>query len=201
MTSSTAVLTGTVLEKPPCANPSGNQCPVPQVTVTLSSGSTSYQVTSASVAPIGAYEFDNVQPGTYTVSFTRPGGVPTSTILTLTAGQHLPFNPVLAPAASVSGVVFNAGALPQATPLAGVEVRLFRADQFPSGQSRSTLTDANGTFRFVNVDAGSYVVQFAFPQGSPGQFTREIATLGLSEQRVLCPDSLTDPMVCAVQTG
>lgn len=203
LTSATAVLSGTVLEKPPCDNQTANQCPVGQITVTLGSGSTSYQVTSASVKPIGAYEFDNVQPGTYTLSFTRPGGVPTSTILTLTAGQHRPFDPVLAPAASVSGFVFTASAVPeQATHLAGVEVRLFRADQFPSGQSRSTLTDANGHFSFENVDAPqSYVVQFAFPQGSPGQFTRGITTLGLSQQLVLCPDSPGDPAACEVTTG
>jgi hypothetical protein len=163
--------------------------------VTLSSGSTSYQVTSAaaSSASPGAYEFDNVQPGTYTLSFTRPGGLPTSSILTLTAGTHKVFNPVLAPAAAVFGVVVKTNTN---TPAAGAEVRLFLSSQYPSGTSRVAITDSNGAFAFTNVDAPqSYVVQFAFPPGSAGQNTKEIPNLGLSQQLNVC-----SPNACTVTT-
>jgi hypothetical protein len=177
------------------------QCPVGGVTVTLSSGTTSYQVTSASTtsASPGAYEFDNVQPGTYTVSFTRPGGEPTSSILTLAAGSQKTLSPLLAPAASIFGTVYQAatGSTP-ITPAAGVEVRLFVATQYPSGTPRTVLTDGGGNFLFNNVDAPqSYVVEFRFPPGSPGQFTVG-ATLTLSQQDEICHPSTQN---CQVSVG
>ncbi len=222
MTSATAILSGTVLENHPGAcgttsppptiappetaplppttvAPVTTQCPVGQITVTLSSGTTSYQVTSAATSSTspGAYEFDHVQPGTYTVSFTRAGGVPTSSILTLTAGTHRVLNPVLAPAASIFGNVFQANLTPPA-PLLGAEIRLFRADQYPNGPSRVATTGANGFFKFDNVDAPqSYVVQFAFPPGSPGQFTMEILNLGLSMQDQICDPATHNCLVNA----
>jgi hypothetical protein len=236
LTSSTAILSGTVREDDtgaasfcalasgtpgpttttPATTPpttiageapvSGTPVPVGEVTVTLSSGTTSYQVTSASTlsARPGAYEFDNVQPGTYTLSFTRPGGQPTSSIIALAAGTHKVYDPVLSPAAAICGHVFKFGVTPLLA-VQGAEVRLFRADQYPSGVSQTMLTDARGFFEFVNVPAPqSYVVQFAFPQGAPGQFTVEIPTLGLSTQDVVCPH--TDPgnpmpVDCLVNTG
>jgi hypothetical protein len=215
MTSATAILSGVVSEsdKGSCPGttttapqdttlPPPVTCPIGQITVTLSSGTTSYQLTSASASSStpGAYEFDHVQPGTYTVSFTRIGGVPTSQLVILKAGVHSMVNPLLAAAASVVGYVFRAN-FPNPPPpaLAGAEVRLFRADQYPSGPSRVVTTDSTGFFKFDNVDAPqSYVVQFAFPPGSPGQFTRPIQNLGLSVQYPLCPMNPSDPNACLV---
>jgi hypothetical protein len=145
----------------------------------------------------GAFEFDHVQPGTYTVSFTRAGGVPVSSILSLAAGAHRVLNPVLAPAASIFGTVFQANLQPP-VPLLGAEVRLYRADQFPSGASRVTTTDSKGFFKFDNVDAPqSYVVVFAFPPGSPGQFSMEIPNLGLSVQDQICSPTTFNCLVNA----
>jgi hypothetical protein len=182
--SSTAVLFGTVTQQ--------GGTPLGEIAVQLSSGTATYKVTSASVPAPGTYEIDNIQPGTYTASFTRPGGIPTSTIVTVAAGQRLRFDPVLAVAASISGTVVHAvGAGTQ--PLLGAEVRLFQADQYPTVRLRSVLTDANGQFTFANVNAPqNYIVEFAFPEGSPGQLTVEVQLM-LSESFVICGTNPAPP--------
>ncbi len=220
--SATAMLSGTVSTNttPACLTSSGSgdggddtttttttttpptvETPVGGVTVTLSSGTTSYQVMSASApaALLGHYEFDNVQPGTYTLSFAIPGGVPTSSILTLAAGTQTIDSPDLAPGATICGIVYQAGNT--TVPAVGAEVRLYEAAQYPSGQFQSVDTDMNGTFEFTNVAAPqSYVVQFAYPPGSPGQSTMEISVT-LSQQDQICPSSSATTTPCTVNTG
>jgi hypothetical protein len=182
--SSTAVLFGTVTQQDGTA--------LGEIAVQLSSGTATYKVTSASVPTPGAYEIDSIQPGTYTASFTRPGGVPTSTIVTVAAGQRLRFDPVLAVAASISGTVVHAvGTGTQ--PLVGADVRLFQADQYPNIRLKSIPTDANGQFTFANVNAPqNYIVEFAYPAGSPGQLTVEVQ-LNLSESFVICGTNPAPP--------
>ena len=65
------------------------------VAVSLASGRASYAVTSADVPGAGAYEVDEVAPGTYTVSFARAGVVPTAGVVTLVAGERLLYNAVV----------------------------------------------------------------------------------------------------------
>jgi hypothetical protein len=142
------------------------------VTVLLSSGTTSYQVVSATIPTLGAYEIDGVAPGTYTISFTRLGGQPTSSIVTIVAGERLQNNPVLQPAASISGIVVNSSNPHTRVPVPGTQVTLFLATQYPTVPVASTLTDIHGSFTFANVDAPqSFVVAFAYPQGSAPQET------------------------------
>ena len=117
-------------------------------------------------------------PGTYTISFTRTGGLPTSSIVTLSAGQRLEDNPVLAPAASITGYVYTlrAGATVP-VPLQGAEVRLYLSSQFPTVLTESTTTGANGSFTFPDVEAPqSFVLAFAYPQGSSAQKTYLVTT-------------------------
>jgi hypothetical protein len=143
-----------------------------EVTVLLSSGNTSYQVVSATIPTLGAFDIDGVTPGTYTISFTRQGGEPTSSILTIVAGQRLQFNPVLQPAASISGIVVNSSNASGRVPVPGAQVTLFLATQYPTVPVESVLTNAKGGFLFANVDAPqSFVVAFAYPQGSAPQET------------------------------
>ncbi|MCU4186054.1 carboxypeptidase-like regulatory domain-containing protein [Acidiferrimicrobium sp. IK] len=150
--------------------------PVSEVAILLSSGSTSYKVTSASVPTAGAYEIDGVVPGTYTVSFTRPGGLPTSRIVTLTAGQRLQFDAVLNPAASIFGHVTLAGSQGK-TPVPGTEVRLYLTSQYPTVVLVTAVTDSSGNFTISNVDAPqSFVVSFDYPAGSSPQETAVITT-------------------------
>ena len=166
LVANTAALFGTVTQ--------AGGTPLGETTVLLTSGSTSYQVTSATVPTLGAYEVDNVTPGTYTVSFSRPGGLATSSIVTLAAGQRLEDNPVLSPAASIFGHVVST-----TTQLAvpGADVTLYLASQFPTVALTSTLTDSNGNFTFNNVNAPeNYVVAVAFPVGAAPQVTVLIST-------------------------
>jgi hypothetical protein len=143
-----------------------------EVDVLLSSGTASYEVDSATIPTLGAFEIDGVTPGTYTISFTRRGGQPTSSIVTVVAGQRLQFNPVLNPAASISGTVVNSSNPANRLPVPGAQVTLFLATQFPTVSVTSVLTDSHGNFVFNNVDAPqSFVIAFAYPQGSAPQET------------------------------
>jgi hypothetical protein len=167
MVAKTATLYGTVTE-------TGGQG-LGEVAILLSSGNTSYQVTSASVPTAGAYEIDGIIPGTYTVSFTRTGGAPTSSIVTLTAGQRLEDNPVLNAAASIYGHVVEASNPTQV--VGGAQVSLYLASQYPTVVSSTVLTDPTGNFTFSNVQAPEdYIVAFAYPQGASNQESVAIST-------------------------
>ncbi len=180
MQSASAVLFGVVTQQDNTAL--GN------ITVALTSGTTTYSVVSATSPTLGAYEIDGIAPGTYTVSFTRPGGLPTSQIVTLAAGQRVPLNPVLALAASISGTVFSVVG-GKNIPLANAGVTLFLATQFPSTVLASTQTDVNGHYVFQNLDAPQgYVVEFAASPGATGQST-QVVNLGQSQQYVVCGPS------------
>jgi hypothetical protein len=176
--------------------------PLGEIAISLTSGTTTYAVTSASVPNLGAYEIDGIVPGTYTISFTRQGGLPTSSIVTLTAGQRLEDNPVLAPAASITGTVVQANSPNQPPPpVPGTEVILYVASQYPTVVTATTLTNANGTFTFNNVDAPqNYIVAFAYPQGSASQVTYLITTALGTQSQVCSSGSGTTCQPVAVST-
>jgi hypothetical protein len=158
---STAVLYGVVKQK------SGSSAsPIGEATVQLSSGTTSYTVTTASVpaSAAGAYRIEDIPPGTYTVSVSLGGVTPTSTIVTLAAGDVTAYNPKLQPAASITGTVVNAAGAPLGP---GYVVELYAADAYPNVVYRTTTTRSDGTFSFTNVDAPqTYVVQVRPTSGS-----------------------------------
>jgi hypothetical protein len=143
----------------------GAAAPVGEATVTLSSGTRTYAVTTASLpaGSVGRYSVQGIPPGTYTVSVTIGGTSPTSTILTLAAGDDRDYSPRLAAAASISGVVQTSG-----TPVGpGWVVELYRVGGYPSTVYRTTTTRTGGTFDFSNVDAPeTYVVQVRPTRGS-----------------------------------
>ena len=144
--------------------------PVHDVSVQLSSGNTSYQVTSADTPSAGSYEIDGITPGTYTISFSRQGGQPVSSIVSLSAGQRLDDSPVLEPAASIYGLVVDAGNPSQ--PVAQAQVTLYLATQYPTISVATTRTDTTGHFSFANVDAPqNFIVGVAYPVGSSNQET------------------------------
>ena len=182
MVSDTASIFGTVTQ-------SGGS-PVSEVSIQLVSGSTKYQVTSASVPKPGAYAIQGIVPGTYTISATRPGGLPTSRIVTLAAGQNLQYNPLLAAAASIFGHVTLVGTN-GVTPVPGTEVKLYLTSQYPTLVAATVTTDANGDFTFANVDAPqSYVVSFDYPAGSAPQET-EVVTTALGQASPVCGSDTT----------
>ncbi len=163
--------------------------PVHQVTVLLSSGTNSYQVISADSPTAGAYEVDGVAPGTYTISFSRQGGQPTSSILTLSAGQRFQYSPQLSPAASIYGTVVQAGNSGQ--PVPSVQVILYLASQYPTVSVATAVTDSNGQFTFTNVDAPqNYVLAISYPAGTAPQET-VVVTVGQGQSQPVCGSQAT----------
>ncbi|HET9061264.1 MAG TPA: carboxypeptidase-like regulatory domain-containing protein [Acidimicrobiales bacterium] len=147
--------------------------PLGGVSVSVTSGTTSYAVTTADVPVAGSYEVDNLSPGTYTVSFTDAGSQPSSSVVTVTAGTRVRDDAVLAAAASVDGYVDQLAGSSD-VPLPGATVSLFDANQYPGTAVATTTTDANGYFKFSPVDAPQeYIVQYAYPAGTPGQKTAD----------------------------
>ena len=168
LSANTAAVYGTITQ-------AGGQ-PVHQVTVLLSSGTSSYQVVSADLPAPGAYEIDGVVPGTYTISFTRQGGRPVSSIVTLQPGQRFRDDVQLAPAASIFGKVVRASDHTQPVPQA--QVTLYLATQYPTVSVATVTTDGNGQFTFANVDAPQdYVLAVAYPAGGAPQETVIVRTL------------------------
>ena len=176
MQSSTAVVRGTVSQRG-AANDEGAGRPLRtgEVQINLVSGTSSFAVTSASKPDnrLGQFEIDGVPPGTYTLSVNRRGTSPTSTIITLAAGEVRVYNPVLAAPAQISGVVATAGG--QVRP--GWLVQLYLASQYPTVIARTVTTDSAGRYVLPDVDAPqSYVIE-ARPTASAaaqGSVTRQI---------------------------
>lgn len=176
MQSSTAVVRGTVSQRG-AVSEQGASSPVHtgEVQINLVSGTSSFAVTSASKPDnrLGQFEIGGVPPGTYTLSVNRRGTSPTSTIITLGAGEVRVYNPVLAAPAQISGVVATADG--QLRP--GWQVQLYLASQYPTVIARTATTDSAGRYVLPDVDAPqSYVIE-ARPTASAaaqGSVTHEI---------------------------
>lgn len=171
MQSSTAVVRGTVSQRGAVSEQgAGRPAPTGEVQINLVSGTSSFAVTSASKPDnrLGQFEIGGVPPGTYTLSVNRRGTSPTSTIITLGAGEVRVYNPVLAAPAQISGVVSTADG--RLRP--GWQVHLYLASQYPTVIARTATTDSAGRYVLPDVDAPqSYVIEArptasAAPQGS-----------------------------------
>jgi hypothetical protein len=161
--SATAQVYGTVRQ---LSSASETAQPVGEATVTLSSGVDTYTVTTATLpsSAVGKYRLQGIPPGTYTASVSIGGTRPTSTILTLAAGDERSYSPRLQAAASISGVVRTAAGVAVD---AGWVVELYRSSDYPSDVYRTTTTRTGGTFSFDDVDApDTYVVQVRPTKGS-----------------------------------
>ena len=156
--------------------------PVGEALVSLSSGTDTYTVTSASqpADAVGSYLVGGVKPGTYTLAVSRRGTSPTSVIVTMVTGQSLTYNPVLIQPASIAGTVTDRSG----GTLGGLQVILFKASAYPTESQQSTTTDAKGGYRFDQVDAPqAYVVEVrSTTAGALGSATLVLAA---SEQAVL----------------
>ncbi|WP_028644994.1 carboxypeptidase-like regulatory domain-containing protein [Nocardioides sp. URHA0020] len=181
MQPSAAVVKGTIRQ--PSAAGAASAQPVGEVSVQLSSGSATYSVITASVPSTkqGSYRIESVPPGTYTLSVSRNGVSPTSTIVQLTAGQVLDYSPVLAAAAAIRGTVTLGGS---AVP-AGWYVELYRSSSYPDDPYRTVRTASDGSFEFDDVDAPEvYVVEVRPTRGSAPAGSRTVQ-LSASEQRTI----------------
>lgn len=156
MRSATAVLHGRVTQTLGDGSPAQN---APNVIVTLTSGTAEWRVTTASTPrrDAGLFRIEKIPPGTYTLSFARAGTRATSQIVVLTAGQVLREDAELVAPARVRGTVVQGG-----TPVAGRTVLLYRAAAYGTavGALRTTTTDDDGAFDFLDVDApDNYILE------------------------------------------
>jgi hypothetical protein len=138
---------------------------VGEVTVSLTSGESSFSVVTASVptGQKGEYHIEKVPPGTYTVSVSRSGVRPTSSIIEIVAGVDTDYTVELDRAAGLSGLVRTENG---ATVGRGYVVQLFRAVDYPNVAYRTTTTNDSGRYTFDDVDAPeAYVVQVRRTRG------------------------------------
>ena len=158
MRSAFAAIHGTVSQVTRVDGRLGTAQPIGEATVTLSSGTDTYTVISASqpAAAVGQYRIDGVKPGTYTLSVSRTGTSPTVLTVSLVAGQDLAADTSLIQPAGISGKITSR----DGTSVAGLTVDLFESSKFPAEVTASTTTDAAGNYAFTDVDApAAYVVQ------------------------------------------
>lgn len=156
--------------------------PAPNVLVTASSGAQQLAVTTASTPAdaAGTFVLEGMTPGTWTVTFSRPGTRPTSMIVTLTAGEERRLEPVLVSPASIGGRVTQGG-----SGVSGAIVELFLAAEYGTAAPpvATATTDSTGAYRLPDVDAPAfYVVQVRLAPGSPPAATSPPLTLEPSEQ-------------------
>ena len=140
------------------------------VSIDLASSSVTRSTISADV-PAGQFRFDNLPPGSYTLSFSRIGSSPQTLLVDVTAGEIATIDRVEMEAqARITGTVTRAGVA-----TADVGVQAYRLADYPSTAAATTLTDADGRFTIIGVDAPeTYVVEFRVPAGGPVAESRTV---------------------------
>jgi hypothetical protein len=140
------------------------------VAVDLASSSVTRSTITADV-PAGQFRFDNLPPGSYTLSFSRVGSSPQTLLVDVTAGQAATIGPVEIEAqARITGVVTRAE-----VPTADVGVQAYRLADYPSTAAATTLTAPDGSFTIIGIDAPeTYVIEFRVPAGGPVAESRTV---------------------------
>ena len=176
----TATIYG-VVDQPP----TDGAAPVPagNVRVTVSSGSAQRVVHTASTpeGEVGSYVVEGLDPGTYTVTFSRAGTRATSEIVVLAAAQRVEVSPTLVAPARIAGRVrYAAGGDGD-----GLAVLLYRASEYgtAAGPVATTTTDDRGRYAFEDVDAPeNYIVEVRVTVDGSVLATSAPLTLGPSDQ-------------------
>ena len=160
-----------------------------EASVTLTSGTSSYTTTTASTpdAQCGAYYFDRIPPGTYTLTVSAGTGTsPSSRVLTLVASDTAKQADVaLARPASLSGSLAASDSNGNAVTSCGWTVNLYDETQYPTVVTKTTTATcsggaSNGSFAFTGVAAGTYVVEVRQTPGST-PLASKVVTVAPSE--------------------
>lgn len=140
------------------------------VRVSLQSATVSRSTITADV-PTGAFRFDQLPPGAYTLTFQRTGSTPQTLFVELAAGESRAVpDVVLEPQARITGTVTSDG-----LPLPNVGVRVFRIGDYPNRVTATAVTNQNGRFTIIGLDAPeTYVVEYQVPAGGPVQASQQV---------------------------
>ncbi|HVS71535.1 MAG TPA: CARDB domain-containing protein [Phycisphaerae bacterium] len=138
-----AVITGTLSSTLPGFDPT-------QVLITASTNGQTVAVTTA--AADGSFSFANLAPGDYTISSNSGQGIDVSAFLTLAAGQAVTQDLTIDAGGTLTGVVSANG-----SPVTGVAVYLHDS----AGNSKYTVSGADGSYTFSGLAAGTYKVSLA----------------------------------------
>lgn len=149
-----------------------NDCPghLAGVTVKIASSGANRQTLSADIST-GAYRFDGLPPGAYTVSFSRIGSTPQTLFVELAAGDSKSLADILLePQARIIGTLTSTS-----LPAANVGVKVYRIGDYPNTVAFSTVSDANGQYQVIGLDAPeTYVIEFQVPAGGPVQSSTRV---------------------------
>ncbi len=146
-----------------------------EATVTLTSGQSSYTTTSASTpsSECGAYYFDRIPPGTYTLTVSAgTGTTPSSQVISVAASDTPKQVDVhLAQPASLAGSLKATDAAGNPVSSCGWTVNLYAEAQYPTVVTKTTATTcsgsgSDGSFSFSDVAAGTYVIDVRQTPGS-----------------------------------
>lgn len=171
MSSAVATVRGTVRELDAAADGPSCQpddavvtdCPsrLAGVEITLAASNASRRTISADI-PTGAFRFDNVAPGAYTLTFRRAGSTPQTLFVELKAGDDKVLPDIsLERQARITGTVTTNG-----VPTPNVGVRAYKIADYPNVVAQVTITGADGKFELVGIDAPeTYVIAFQVPAG------------------------------------
>lgn len=165
------------------AGTQGEAVPVGNVTVTVSSGVTQRTVTTASTpaSKVGSYIVEQLPPGTYTVTFSRPGTRPTSTIVILAAAQDKDLSPVLVAPARIYGTVTSQTDAAEE----GRTVALYLATEYGTGALavKTTTTGTDGSYILEDVNAPeNYVIEVRTSPNGTVMVVSDPLSLSASEQ-------------------
>lgn len=158
---------------------------VGNVRVVVSSGSTQRVVHTATTPTkaVGSFHVGGLEPGTYTVTFSRAGTRATSEIVVLAAAETRDVSPVLVAPARITGTVTYAGGGDGE----GLAVLLYRASEYgtAAGPVRTTTAGAGGAYVFTDVDAPeNYLIEVRVTADGSVLATTPPLTLGASDQLV-----------------
>ncbi len=166
LSSAVATVRGIVRElnsqaDPPTCRPDDevfNDCPgrLSGVSVALTANGVDRQTLTADL-PTGAYRFDNLAPGGYTITFSRLGSTPQTVFVEVAAGDERDLPDVyLEPQASITGQVTE-GTLGRAN----ITIRVYPIAQYPFVPVATGVTDNQGNFRITGLAAPeTYIVEF-----------------------------------------
>lgn len=126
------------------------------VSVTLTASGVNRQTVTADI-PAGAYRFDNLAPGGYTITFARTGSTPQTVFAEVAAGDERDLTDVyLERQAAITGRVTE-GSLGRPN----ITVRVYPLAQYPLLPTATAITDNQGNYRITGLAAPeTYIVEF-----------------------------------------